>query len=174
MSVNPRVANACVLFAKYMGRPSRVYYPACGKDASPPEAFPGAYVVYLDIEEQGLLEIQREYADARAVHLPAEVYDPDGRFDFVLSVHSHAPFEAEIKFLQKDGFLLIANKMSDRAFDHPNLELVAVITEQPGEGREMLFTDLERFEEVDPSPEEFSFSNRRKIKAPFYVFRKIA
>ena len=34
-------------------------------------------------------------------------------------------------------------------------------------------TDLERFKELDPDHPEISFSNRRKVKAQFYVFRKI-
>lgn len=169
--------HACRLFSATFGTPRNVYYPGCGNDTSPTIAFPESTIIFLDPLHDGLKEIKKEFPNAVTVCARAEDVPLGAKYDLVLDIHSHAPFEAEIRDLKVGGHLLIANKMSDRAFEHQKLMLVAVTpwkSEYAEDGLAgMEVVNLERYKEIEPNPPRFSFSNKRKIKAPFYVFRKI-
>jgi hypothetical protein len=159
------------VFVRAFGNPQRIFYPGCGNDGTPSRAFPDADIVYLDIAEHGLAEIRSAFPGARTVHAPAEAYASSEPFDLVLDIHSHAPFEAEVRQLKRGGYLLVANKTSDRAFDSSSFKLVAAIHVEGCEMRVEL-ANLEKYREVDPEPPRFSFSNTRKLKAQYYVFRR--
>lgn len=168
--------EVCGLFEQSFGTPKRIYYPACGNDATPSIAFPDSEIVYLDPNRTALRAIQKKIPTAYTVEGVAEEYTPNQQFDLVIDVHSFAPFEAEIKDLQTNGLLFIANKMSDRAFDSKDMKLVGVILDRDDKNKTqtpILHTSaLRKFEEEDPTHPKISFSNRRKIKAAYYIFRK--
>ncbi|HTR18411.1 MAG TPA: hypothetical protein VMH91_00285 [Candidatus Paceibacterota bacterium] len=132
----------------------------------------------MDPIKNGLDEIKKEFPNAVTICQKAEDIPPGAKYDLVLDIHSHAPFEAEIRDLRIRGHLLIANKGSDRAFDNQQLELIAVIPWKSEYSEDGLAgverSGLERYKEIDPNHPKFSFSNKRKVKASFYVFRKIA
>ena len=173
MAISEGVVQACRLFERQFGKPNRVYYPGCGNDSSPSTAFPGIPIVYCDPVQEGLFEIAREspksvFVCDRAENAPADTFI----YDLVLDVHSHAPFEAEIRDLRVGGYLLIANKKTKHTFEHPELELAAAINELDGYATLDAY-GLERYIALDPNPSANSFSNNRLLKARFYVFRKI-
>jgi hypothetical protein len=173
MAVNRLVVAACKAFALRFGKPSTVYYPGCGNDASPSVAFPDAQIIYLDPVQAGLKEIQTQFPQAVVVIGVAEDALAGAQYDLVLDIHSHAPFDMEIRDLRRSGHLLIATKRSDHAFDSPRLELAGAM--QPTASAMLVDTEnLDRYKEEDQNHPKFSFSNRRLIKAPFYVFNKIA
>lgn len=167
----PHVIAACAAFANRFGTPVNVFYPGCGSDSSPSVAFPDSTVVYCDPNAQGLDEIKREFRTAITLESTVEDVQPGARYELVLNVHSQGPFEAQIRDLRRGGHLLIMNKMSDQAFDHQDLVLVAAMNSQ-GDKLVVDTDDLERYYEEDPTAPKVSFSNRRKIKALFYVFCK--
>ena len=164
------------LFTAEFGKPKKVYYPGCGTDLTPGVAFPESSVVFLDPEP---------WEDVIASHLPkvvfvqrkAEDYSFSSEFDLVINIHSHAPFLHQVKDLKRGGYLIISNKTSDHAFDDVQFELVGVISENRNkdgdhQSYDLLTMGLQIFIEEEAEPEEYSFSNRRKIKAPYYIFRK--
>lgn len=163
------------LFWRRIAKPARVYYPGCGTDATPGVVFLESHVVFLDCESFGLECIRKLLPNSELVHARAESYSPQQPFDLVIDMHSHAPFDAEVKDLRSGGHLIIANKMSDNAFDSPLFELVAVFVvnreNEPEDVRHgLILKGLDAYEEQGTGNNPFS--NRRKLKARYYVFRK--
>ncbi len=171
MSKSPPITAACEKYLALYGEPNRVYCPGCGNDASPSVVFPNATIVYLDPNVVGLAEIKDEFPDAEVVHATAEEYAPKGEFGLVVSMRAHAPMTAQIRSLRVGGHVLIDNTFSERAFESPGLELIAAITEDSGMYA-IIAGDMARFLEVDPDNNPYDFTNSRKEKAAYYVFRK--
>ena len=175
-------------FKETFGVPERIFYPACGNDASVIYAFKDcdAKIVYLD-PSNSILDVQKHVenqADIKASlkFLKSKIQDFvndeefKARFDLLISIHSHAPFEQEIASLKSGGYLIIATKGSDKALDSSELELrsaVHIHEDNSGERRVIFDTDTDRYYELDPEVQGMTFSNRRKCKANFYIFRKI-
>ncbi len=178
MPYSPSVVDVCEKFAKTFGKPESVYYPGCGDDSSPYVGFPDTDIVFVDPEERSIASLVCECPNATTICTKAENVRRGRKFDLVLSVHSHAPFEAEIWDLKIGGRLIIANKMSDRAFEHSKqLALVGACRWKTGYVHDGLgdieTSDLDKYKEVDPNYRIPTFSNRRKIKAAFYIFERI-
>lgn len=171
MATNELTIKACRAFVKHFGTPPTVYYPGCGNDWSPSEALKNSTIVYLDPVQAGLDEIKAHIPHAITICAKAEDVAPGARYDLVLNMHSHAPFEVQVRDLRRGSDLLIANKMSDAAFDHDGMELVAAMNLR-SDALVMDAVDLEKYLEEDPEAPKIRWTNRRKIKAPYYVFRK--
>jgi len=171
MATNKLVLSACRAYAKHFGTPGTVFYPGCGNDASPSLALPNSAVINLDPVQRGLDEIKAQHAAAITVCAKAEDVPPGARYDLVVDVHSHAPFAARVRDLKRGGNLLVANKTSDDAFDSSEFELVAVMI-GTDEDLRVVVDDIEKYVEEDPNAPKVRMHNRRKTRAPFYVFRK--
>jgi hypothetical protein len=151
--------------------PKSVYYPGCGVDATPGIVFEESRLVFLDTENWRK-QIIKAVPTATFVHGDARSYRAGYEFDLVIDIHSHAPFVEEARELKTGGHLIIATKGSDRAFDSSSFGLVGAMVMTQDGTLELVTEQLEKFREEAETSSEFSFSNRRKIKANYYVFQK--
>lgn len=173
--VRPRFIEVGKTFRKHFGEPHRIYYPGCGNDITPAIAFPQSHITFLDVEDWRR-EITKQIPGATVIQMDAKKYKAPQPFDLVIDIHSHAPFVSEIKDLKIGGWLLISNKTSEEAFRSEAMALSGVMLEAKGDASSyvLIKNNLARFEEVEEEVKEISFSNDRKIKAPYYIFRKVS
>jgi hypothetical protein len=164
-------------FAENLGNPKKMFYPACGTDITPTKAFPEADITYLDVPGP-VIEAVRDVVGktSTVIASKAEDYNAPEEFDLVLSVHSHAPHEHEVKDLKKGGRLLIANKCSDPAFENKDLKLVGVFHEKNDENGSVTDVNiktekLRKYKKIDPKKQS-PFVNSRKHYANYYLFQK--
>ncbi len=159
------------LYTNTFGEPKNVYYPGCGTDATPIHAFPNSTVVLVDSEDEYLTGTRKKFPHAIVLTTRAEEYTPEEKFDLVISIHSHAPLDAEIKDLKKGGRLIIRNKMADSAFDNSSLRLVAVTTGS-SENIESISTDELDSYLIQDLAMNSPWTAGRKF-ASYYIFEKI-
>lgn len=174
VEIRERQIALYLAYIDYFGKPENVYYPGCGPDATPGLAFPESNVVFLDIKDWRKVILTR-IPNAKVIYLPTEEFVSSVQFDLVINMHSHAPFLSQVKDLKINGHLVIANKMSEYAFSHHSFELIGVVVEESGSdgnylSSKLVTEELEIYEEegTDDNP----FSNNRKVKVPYYIFRK--
>jgi len=117
------------VFADYFDvSPGVVYHPGSGHDVSPSEAFPESRVVYVDVDEAAMTDLNRSGYDA--VSADAAAYEMDERANVIIFRNAGMLEEAIVDANLRAGGWVLANDHLESATHlvrMDSLELVGII-----------------------------------------------
>jgi hypothetical protein len=131
VSYEDRIAQYRAVADRLSEVPEIVYYPGSGHDVSPSAGFPGSHVVYVDVDEGAMVDLQRAGFDA--VGADATGYELTDGADVIVFRNTGLLEEATVeRNLREDG-LVLANDHLESASHVSQLDSVELIGILPHE-----------------------------------------
>lgn len=102
---DPRTVEELKFVAERVGQPQRVFYPGCGTDRSPADAFGADRVLFMDIDQETVSALQKAGLDA----VCQDATTAEGKFDMMLLFNPNIDAKKLIGRVGRGGVIVANN-----------------------------------------------------------------